>query len=115
VELIDVEQSYRLGCLSRGDDAGVTSVPASESVLEMGSNQPYDGSRFVFLDKVTGRGQDLQARAADSPRELYAPRDWDPRIGLAPDDERGSAYLVIERLDLIGMALISVRDLPVER
>ena len=67
------------------------------------------------MDEVTGRGQDLQLRAGYSRGELDAACDWDPRIDLAPNDERGRAYLAVERLDLIGMALISVRDLPVER
>ena len=69
----------------------------------------------VFLHEVTGPGQQLEPGAADPLGELGAARGGNPRIGFAPDHQRGRRDPAVQRLDLVGVPLIAVGDLPVER
>ena len=45
---------------------------------------------------------------------LDSARDWDPGIRFPPNDKRRRSDLGIQRFELSRMALVALRDLPVE-
>ena len=63
---------------------------------------------------MAASGEDLQPSARYAPGQLAPARDGQPGIGLAPDDERGNGDLAVERLDLVGIALVALGDLAIE-
>lgn len=67
------------------------------------------------LHEVPGGGQQLQAGARYASGELAATLRRNPRVVLAPDDELRNGDPAIERLDLLGVALVGLGDLPIER
>src|SRR2546430_9122933 len=69
----------------------------------------------VLLEEVPGFGDELQLRLRDPRMEPVRRLHRYPSVRLAPEDEDRSAYLAVERLDLVGEALVGLGDLAVER
>src|SRR5215212_11604522 len=60
----------------------------------------------VQLDQVAGVLDELEACTGDELRQAVGPVDGDPRVLGAPDDEDRQVEPGVERLDLVGVALI---------
>lgn len=72
-----------------------------------------DGS--VLLDEVTCVIDELDSASRDQMVELSSLIDGYPPVCSSPDDQRRHTDLGVERFDLVGVALIGLGDLPVER
>ena len=64
---------------------------------------------------MAGVLDEVQSRTRDELREPVRPVDRDPGVLGAPDDLHGQVEGRVQRLDLVGVALVGLGDLPVER
>src|SRR5439155_20344155 len=73
------------------------------------------GAGRVVLEEVPRTGNDLELGARDHGVEPAPALDRDPFVLLAPEDQHRGADASVERFDLVGVALVRLRDLTVER
>jgi hypothetical protein len=86
-------------------------VLGGEPVVQRGGQ----GNGLVDLDQVPGGVDELQARVGDEIGEAVSAIDGDPGVVLSPDDQDGKIKLGVARLDLVGVGLIGLSDLAIER
>jgi hypothetical protein len=69
----------------------------------------------VLLEEVSGGGDQLQLCVWDQRLESMTCLRGYPSVLFAPEDQHGSGYSSVERLDLVGEALVGLGDLAIER
>ncbi len=74
-----------------------------------------DGLGRVFLHQVPGVRHRLKPRMRHDACQMPAAFERNPLIRFAPQDLRRAADLRIARLDFIGITLVHLRDLSIER
>jgi hypothetical protein len=68
----------------------------------------------ILVNEMPGFGYYSQTGSRYSPCQFAAALERDPIVLLTPDDPHRAAHFSVPRLDLVGISLIHLRDLPVE-
>jgi hypothetical protein len=70
---------------------------------------------LIFLDEMAGRVDEVESAASDETVESVRLVDWYPGVRGSPHDQGGNLDVGVEGFDLVGVALVSLGDLSVER
>ena len=107
--------AYGLGRATKGWSAllerGAWSLLTTGEKLGEVAQHRFSG---IFLGEVGAVGNRLEPRARDRRVELLASLQRQPAVLLAPQDEDGALDPSVERLNLVGVALVVLRYLAVE-
>jgi hypothetical protein len=90
-------------------------TPNLQDVPEPSVEQGVEFRWSIFLNEVAGKVDEFESARVDQTPESVPSVDWYPIIRTSPHDQGGDLDMGVEGFDLVGVSLVTLGDLPVER